>query len=255
MVAYGIACDITGADPGLLGRIEASASAAEQAGFASWWAGGDREQVASGGHDAVLTLQCAARATERLGLRLSGDVPVVRSPAVRAKQVASLDWFSQGRLEYGLDLGPVPDALRDQDDDLDAAAEHLAAMRALWSQRRAVFEGERVAFRGAIALPRPAKMRVHVRHGDRPVLDLLAQQADGWLGWLVPAEELPVTLGELNEALAEAGEAEVRRTWLVAAAEFARAKELLAKEPSLGVDELVAVFGELPAPERVRELA
>ncbi|GAA0972492.1 hypothetical protein GCM10009555_025760 [Acrocarpospora macrocephala] len=254
---FGIACDITTVGPGLLGEIEAAAEAAEQAGFATWWASGDREQAVSGGHDAVLALQCVARATEGLGLRLSGDVLSARSPAVRAKQLATLDWFSDGRLEYGLDLG----AVLDQDSgetNPRTAAEHLAAMRALWSQPRAAFEGERVAFRGAIALPRPAGggLKVHVRHGDPAVLRMLARHADGWLGWLVPADELPAALAGLAAALGEAGRpaVEVRRTWLVPGDEFAQARDIVSADPSLGVDELVAVFGTLPAPERVRAL-
>ncbi|MEO3858029.1 LLM class flavin-dependent oxidoreductase [Acrocarpospora sp. B8E8] len=259
---FGIACDITAAGPGLLGEIEAAAEAAERSGFASWWASGDREQAGSGGHDAVLGLQCVARATSGLGIRLSGDVLSARSPAVRAKQVATLDWFSGGRLEYGLDLGAVlgqgSGDSGDQEANLRTAAEHLAAMRALWSQPRAAFEGERVAFRGAIALPRPAGggLKVHVRHGDPAVLRMLARHADGWLGWLVPADELPAALAGLAAALGEAGRpaVDVRRTWLVPGDEFAQARDILSADPALGVDELVAVFGTLPAPERVRAL-
>ncbi|GAA1019467.1 hypothetical protein Aple_049170 [Acrocarpospora pleiomorpha] len=247
---FGIACDITAAGPGLLGELEAAAEAAERSGFASWWASGDREQAASGGHDAVLALQCVARATSGLGIRLSGDVLAARSPAVRAKQVATLDWFSGGRLEYGLDLGG------DQDAEQRTAVAHLAAMRALWSQPRATYEGERVVFRGAIALPRPAGggVKVHVRHGDRTVLRLLAGHADGWLGWLVPAGALRAALAGLAEALGEAGRERVRRTWLVPSHEFAQAREMLAADPTLDVDELVAVFAALPTPEHVRAL-
>ncbi|MFF5111931.1 LLM class flavin-dependent oxidoreductase [Streptosporangium sp. NPDC000509] len=257
---YGVACDITAGGPGLPGEIEAAAAAAETAGLASWWAVGDREQI-GGGHDAVLGLQCAARSTGSIRLGLSGDILSIRGPALRAKQVATLDWFAGGRLEYGLDLGEVPLALGGASggDTLGATSEYLEAMRALWSQRRASHQGERIVFSGAIALPRPAGGRpgIHMRHGGEDVLRLLAREADGWLGWLLTPADLPGALAPLAKAIDDAGrdQGEVRRTWFVPEWEIGPARELLADDPSVRVDELVAVYSELPSPERLRALA
>lgn len=259
----GVACSFTVADGSLLTAIESAAQAAEEAGLASWWAVGDREQLAPDSHDGTLGLQCVARATSRLRLGVGGDILAAHNLGVRAKQLASLDWFSDGRLEHGLDLGGLPDALRgsflgDVETDLAHTAEILAAMRALWTQDRATHHGRHLDFAGAIALPKPVghrRLTTHVRHGDVDVASALEQLGDvaGWLAWQVDPVDVGAALDDLETALGDTG-ATVRRTWFVRSEQVADALGSAAVKEGR-VDELVAVHAFVPSPEDVRALA
>src|SRR5690349_776980 len=126
----GIACAFRPTGGEALGTaIARAAAAAEQAGLASWWAGGDREAAADRAYDPVLGLQRVARATSRLRLGLSGELLALHRAAVRAKQLASIDWFGDGRLAVGLDLAAPPavlaDPFRDTGDHVGRAIDNL----------------------------------------------------------------------------------------------------------------------------------
>lgn len=262
---HGVACSLR-TRPGtrLAEAVAEAARTAEEAGLASWWTVGDREAATDRSFDPVLGLQVAARVTTRLRLATSGDLLSLVSPAVRAKQVATLDWLSRGRVEVGLDLAPPPPALadpflEDERDSLEVALDHLAGMRALWTQDRAGYHGRVLSFAGAIALPKPVGARAprtHVRAASTGVLERVVAAGvvpDGWLSWQQSADDLVRGIGELTAALgADAGG--VRRTWFVPVADFYAAREAL---PDLGVrvDELVAVLDHVPAPVEVAALA
>jgi alkanesulfonate monooxygenase SsuD/methylene tetrahydromethanopterin reductase-like flavin-dependent oxidoreductase (luciferase family) len=191
--------------------------------------------------DPTLGLQCAARATSRLRLGYSGELPSVQPAAVRAKQIASVDWFSGGRVHLGLSL------------------ERYAAMCALWTQRRARHAGERFSFRGASALPRPLGDRVpttHVRSTSAAVLERFVAGAgvpDGWLAWRETPEQLVAGVAVL-EAVLGAAAADVRRTWFVDVDSVAEARAAVTGL-DVRVDELVVVLDRLPTADDLRALA
>ncbi|WP_185996674.1 LLM class flavin-dependent oxidoreductase [Nocardioides campestrisoli] len=271
----GVACRVREPGPGLAEAVGAAAAAAEELGLASWWVPGDRDSATDGSWDAMLVLQAAARRTSRLRLASTGDLLGLRSPAVRAKQVATLDWLSAGRLDYSLDPGTPPTALVDpflapageEQPGGDAAQalatslEHLAVMTALWTQDRAAHEGASIAFEGAIAKPKPraqgsgagAVPPVHVRLADPQTLAAYVAgggRVDGWLAWLTPADELAARAGELA---APVHGTRPRLTWFVPADELPQARARCA-ELGTGVDELVAVLDHLSTPDDLAAL-
>ncbi|MEI5674725.1 MULTISPECIES: LLM class flavin-dependent oxidoreductase [unclassified Nocardioides] len=262
---HGVACSLrTRTGTRLAEAVTEAARTAEEAGLASWWTVGDREAASDRSFDPLLGLQCAARATTRLRLATSGDLLSLASPAVRAKQLATLDWLSRGRAEVGLDLAEPPPVLADpfleeERDSLEVALEHLAGMRALWTQDRAGHQGRVLSFAGAIALPKPVGARVpqtHVRATSTEVLERVVAAGvvpDGWLAWQQSADELVHGAGELAAVLGDAAE-QVRRTWFVPVADYYAARDSV---PGLGVrvDELVAVLDHVPAPVEVAALA
>lgn len=260
----GIACSFRTTGTEALGTAIARAAAtAERAGLASWWAGGDREAAADRAHDPTLGLQRVARATSRIRLGLSGDLLSLRGAAVRAKQIASIDWFGGGRLELGLDLaGPPPvlaDPFREIGDHVGRCIDNLGAMRALWTQRRASHHGEHVSFTGAIALPKPVGDRVpatHLRATTADVLDryVAAHAAPaGWLAWQAGRADLVAADAVLTRVLGEAAE-DVRRTWCVPVADLPAAREAIASLP-VRVDELVADLDHLPTDDEIAAIA
>lgn len=251
---HGLACSFRVA-PGarLADEIERAARVAEEAGLVSWWASGEREVVNDRSLDSTLGLQCVARATTSLRLGFSGELPSVHPAAVRAKQIASLDWFSGGRVELGLDLADPPGELIDPehgDEHLSRALDRHAAMRALWTQSRPAHLGDHVKFRGVIALPKPVGDRVpttHVRSTSEEALERLVATSGapaGWIAWRETPEQLAAGLAVLDTVLGDAA-ATVRRTWFVDVADLPASGESLSGLAGR-VDELVAVFDRVP---------
>ena len=122
-----------------------------------------------------------------------------RNPLVLAKQVASLDSLSKGRVELGVGVG----WLREEFDALGVpferrgvrADEYIEAMRELWAHDDASYEGEHVAFTGVNCSPRPALGTVPIivgGHSER------AARRAGRLGdGFFPATGSPVELAPL----------------------------------------------------------
>ena len=260
----GIACGFRPSGAEALGTaIARAAASAERAGLATWWAGGEREAAADRAHDPVLGLQRVARATSGLRLGLSGELLALHGAAVRAKQIASIDWFGGGRLELGLDLAAPPavlaDPFRDTGDHVDRALDNLGAMRALWTQRRASYQGEHVAFTGAIALPKPVGDRVPATHLRATTADVLRRYVaahgapSGWLVWHAGSAGLVASAGVLAAVLGDAADG-VRLTWCVPVADLPAAREAVATLP-VRVDELVADLDHLPTDDEIAEIA
>jgi probable F420-dependent oxidoreductase len=153
-------------------------------------------------------------------LRLGTGILVLpqRNPVILAKEVATLDVMSGGRVLLGVGVGwleeefavigaSFPDRGRRTD-------EYVEAMRALWSQDMATFSGETVSFREAILRPRPVDGRVPVIIGGHTPA---AARRAGRLGdGFLPAKgDLPALLDELRAAAEQAGRdpADVEITW------------------------------------------
>lgn len=258
----GVACAFeSGSTASLYDAIQAGAKAAEELGFSSWWALGDREVATSTSHDPTLGLYCVARSSQAMRLGLAGDLLSVRAAAVRAKQLASLDWFSGGRLELGLDVGEPPEGLVEDDgppenvDSLGVSMDRLAAMEALWTQRRGRIRNDTVEFSKVIALPKTVGERplpVHLR--DAAVLPQALERrghVEGWLAWRLDEHELRSGLRELDDALGSDA-TKVRRTWFVDADQVEASREVAL---AAGVHELVAVFEHVPGPGELRKVS
>ncbi|MBN2623782.1 MAG: LLM class F420-dependent oxidoreductase [Acidimicrobiales bacterium] len=205
----------------------AIAHAAEEAGFESLWAVEhvvvpkeyastypySRDGKMPGGSDfdipdplVWLTWVAAQTTTLRLGTGIL--ILPQRNPVVLAKEAATLDVMSSGRLLLGVGIGwleeefdilgvPFADRARRTD-------EYVEAMRALWSQDLPTFSGDTVSFADAISRPRPVDRRVPVHVGGHSPA---AARRAGRIGdGFFPAKgDLPALIDEMRKAAAEAG--------------------------------------------------
>ncbi|RMD86205.1 MAG: LLM class F420-dependent oxidoreductase [Candidatus Dadabacteria bacterium] len=109
--------------------------------------------------DPLVWLAYAAAATKRIRLATGVLNLPQRNPVLLAKELATLDRLSQGRLEIGVGIGWLREeaqALGVSFEDRAARAEdYLKAMRALWSEPVASYEGPFVRFRDVVCEPRP----------------------------------------------------------------------------------------------------
>jgi probable F420-dependent oxidoreductase len=136
----------------------------------------------------IVALCAAADATTRLrvgSLVFDNDF---RHPVVLAKEIATLDLLSNGRVEFGLGAGWMtsdyeqsgitydPPAVR-----VERMAEGLAIMKSLWETGTATFEGTHYRVTGAVGQPQP-QQRPHppviIGGGSRRVLGVAGRQAD-----------------------------------------------------------------------------
>jgi probable F420-dependent oxidoreductase len=114
-------------------------------------------------YDVLISLACCARATSTIRLGLGVVVVPYREPVVLAKQVATLDTFSGGRVMFGVGIGTQraefealspgrPKANRGRMLD-----EMLAAVDLLFNEPVASFDGEYYAFEGVALAPKPVQ--------------------------------------------------------------------------------------------------
>jgi len=126
---------------------------------------------------------------------------------VLAKELASLDVLSNGRLIFGVGIGalkPEFDALGIPFEDKGPRTiEYLQAMRAIWSQPQPAYHGKFVSFSGVQALPRPVQ-KPHppiVFGGMTPFAFRRAvSHGNGWYGFALDLEGTKKCLAGLQEA-------------------------------------------------------
>ena len=103
----------------------------------------------------ALTVAAEATSTLRVGSLVFGND--YRHPVVLAKEIATLDLFSEGRVEFGLGAGWMTTDYEQSGIAADAAgirisrmAESLAVMKSLWSTGEATYQGEYFQVTGAL---------------------------------------------------------------------------------------------------------
>lgn len=200
-------------------NIVQAAIATEEMGYDSvfvhdhvvWSSKMHRHHISSGAHEALMhdqtadfyesltTLSYLAAVTKRVKLGVMCLVMPTRNPIYAAKQLATLDHLSQGRLLAGVGLGSkasyesdefavfgVPFKARARMTD-----EFVEAMREIWTKPLASYEGKYVSFKDAEIFPKPLQDPLPLWVGGWT--DFAARRTgrlgDAWVpGWLSPSE-------------------------------------------------------------------
>jgi probable F420-dependent oxidoreductase len=161
--------------------------------------------------DPWVALAGAAAVTERIELATAVALPVEHDPITLAKTIASLDHLSGGRVLLGCGFGWNTDELTDHGvppgKRRTVLREYVEAMRALWSQEEAAYDGEYVQFGPSWAWPKPVRGNVPVligAGGTEKTFAWIARSADGWI--TTPRDENVVdSVSRLREAWTEQG--------------------------------------------------
>lgn len=111
--------------------------------------------------DPLIWLSHVAAATKRIRLATGVLVLPQRNPLILAKELASLDRLSGGRLEIGIGMGWVKEEAEALGTCFEnrgrRADEYIDVMRALWREPVTTFNGEFVRFHGAVSRPKPVQ--------------------------------------------------------------------------------------------------
>jgi probable F420-dependent oxidoreductase len=255
--------------------IRAVATAAETAGFATLWAGEhvvlvdeprSRYPYSADGRiavpadadwlDPLLGLSYVAAVTSRIGLATGVLLLPEHNPVLAAKQAATLDVLSGGRLTLGVGIGwsaeefaalGVAFARRGR-----RTAEYVGAMRALWADDVTSFHGEFAGFDAIRVNPKPVRGRripIVLGGNSDAALRRVAAFGDGWYGFNLPAAAVAERLATLAGYCRDRGRELTELSTAVALSDGAPG--VLPELAESGLSELV-VLGAPPAdPARV----
>ncbi|HEY8836259.1 MAG TPA: LLM class F420-dependent oxidoreductase [Dehalococcoidia bacterium] len=212
------------------------ARVAEEEGFESLWAGehvvlpdpqvapspmapGDRSL------DPVVALTFIAAHTSRVRLGTGIIILPQRNPLVLAKELASLDVLSGGRLIFGVGAGYLEPEFRALGAPFEhrgpRTVEYIEAMNAIWSQAKPAFHGRFVSYEGVQAHPQPLQQPhpAIVIGGHSPMAYRRAvEHANGWYGFSLDVAATETAVEGLRHAAqrhrrpSELGELEISVT-------------------------------------------
>ena len=197
-------------------------------------------------HDALAILTWLATQTSRVTLGTSVLVMPYLHPMVLAKELATLDCLSGGRLVIGVGVGSLPEenaALGVPFDSRGAYCnEFLEVLRLLWTEERASFAGEFFAFDDLISSPKPLQ-KPHppiVVGGNRPpALRRAARLGDGWHPMNVSPDGVRRRLDTIRSVVTDARRDHVLRMVQVRLDMKRVTAESVADYTDAGVSELV----------------
>ena len=252
---FGVNAGVVAA-PASMARV---AQVAEAAGFESLWTG---EHVVAASPrvppspvrpdthfvDQIASLAFLAAHTSTIRLGTGIVILPQRTPAVLAKELASVDVLSGGRLEAGFGVGYVPaefEAVGVPFRERGARmTEHIDALRAMW-RGDLVFRGRFTSWSGVEAHPRPTRPDgppIHVGGGSPAAFRRAVTQGNGWYGFATTFESTAAALSAMtnlaNELERPAG---LGRLEISVTPTEPLDREVLGRYKDLGVDRIIAV--------------
>lgn len=249
--------------------IRQVARAAEDLGFHSLWvpehvvlfdeyqskypySGDGRIGVAPGRGilDPFAALAFAAAVTERIRLGTGICLVPQRNPVYTAKDVASVDWLSGGRLDFGVGIGwlkeefaalGVPWAKRAQ-----RTREYLEVMRRLWCDEISEYHGELYDLEPCRQEPKPLQQPhppIHFGGESDAALERVADIGQGWYGFDLGPEELADRLAHLGTLLKQRGRTRDEIYVSVCPMRRPASAELMAAYRAAGADQVILLMG------------
>ncbi len=146
--------------------------------------------------EALTTLAFVAGATNRIRLAVNACVLACRNPVIVGKAVATLDFLSEGRVDFGVTLGWLAEEFDALGVDFSRRRERLEdgieILRTLWEHDQPSFDGPTHSFLPLNFRPKPVQSPVPILVGghSRPAMRRAAALGDGWLAARMTPDEL-----------------------------------------------------------------
>src|SRR3954447_21169350 len=156
-------------------------------------------------YESWVALAYMAAATERLKIGTSVSLVIEHDPILLAKQVASLDRLSGGRVIFGVGAGWNREEMRNHGTDYDRRfgimREKVEAIKAIWSQDEPEYHGRYVDFDPIWCWPKPVQspLPVYIGGNGPKVHDRVLRYGDGWMPNMKDLGELRERVAELRE--------------------------------------------------------
>jgi probable F420-dependent oxidoreductase len=172
----------------------------------------DRLQGEEGQLESIATMATLAGATERIKFGMNAVVASLRDPLVLAKQCATIDFLSGGRLlpvfGVGVEADPVWKATgRDPAGRGRRADEALEIAQRLWRGEAVDFTGRCYRYAGARITPLPVQQPLPCWIGgsSQAAIRRTARLGSGWLGGLAPPDQVARVITEIQAELPKTG--------------------------------------------------
>jgi probable F420-dependent oxidoreductase len=196
--------------------VNAIAQAAEDLGFESLWVG--EHPVLIDPHerpsplpphtpllDPVAMVSYLASGTSRIKLGTGIVILPLRNPVILAKQMATADVLSDGRVILGVGVGYVPGEYAAVGVDFTTrgrmADEYIDAMRSLWTEDQPFCHGDFTSISGVQSHPRPTLpggVPIVASGASRAALRRAVSKADGWYGFFIDTDNCARLVDELS---------------------------------------------------------
>jgi len=162
--------------------------------------------------DLFVAMATAAAVTKRLKVASGICLLVERDPIVTAKEVASVDHLSNGRVIFGIGGGWNAEEMEHHGTPFKerwkVLRERVAAMKQIWTEDEAAFAGEYVKFDPIWSWPKPVQKPhppiVLGAHGPLGIKRVV-EYCDGWLPIGIRAGDLAAAIAELHRVAREKG--------------------------------------------------
>ncbi|MFP6780661.1 MAG: LLM class F420-dependent oxidoreductase [Gammaproteobacteria bacterium] len=139
-------------------------------------------------HDPFVALAACAAVTERITLATGICLVTQRDPITLAKEVASLDLISNGRVLLGIGAGWNVSEMENHGTPFESRwkilRERIMAMKTIWTEEEPEFHGETVNFDPMWSYPKPVQSGgppIWIGANSKWVPDRVADYADGWM--------------------------------------------------------------------------
>jgi probable F420-dependent oxidoreductase len=206
-------------------------------------------------YDLFVAITAALTATSRLRVGSGICLVIERDPIITAKEVASVDFLSGGRFEFGVGAGWNREEMANHGTDprrrMALLRERVEAMKVIWTSDEASYQGEYVKFDRIWSWPKPAQRPyppVLVGGNGPGVLDRVLAFGDAWFpnydpeGILDRAEELRARADRPVRLMVMGVPADARVLEAYAQAGFDRAVYWLPSSPRGPVEGALDVF-------------
>jgi len=177
-----------------------------------WPGGGELPRDYWSSYDPFVALMAAGAATKRLKLGTGICLVIERDPITMAKEVATLDRLSNGRVLFGIGGGWNQEEMLNHGTAWKSRwrllRERVLAMREIWTKKEAEFHGEFVSFDKIWADPKPIQKPhppILIGGDGATTFDRVVEFGDGWMPIMRPKTNPVEKIPELRERLKKAG--------------------------------------------------
>jgi probable F420-dependent oxidoreductase len=220
----------------------------------SWTADGKIPEHFTFMPDPFIGLASAASVTKRIKLATGICLVPGRNPILLAKEIATLDQYSGGRVIIGAGAGWLREESEVLGTDFPSRwrrlRESVEAMRAMWTQEEAEFHGESIKFPPVRLLPHPIQqpyppVLLGTYAYDERSLRRVARWADGWCPPALSPQQLQSALGVLTKLTNAAGRdpATLDITVLLGINEGSPCRDLIRQYEDVGAQRVVLMLG------------
>ncbi len=207
----------------------------------------------------VLTFAAAVTTHIRLGTGIC-LVPQ-RNPVYTAKEVAGIDWLSNGRFDFGVGIGWLREEFQAVDvpwpDRAGRTREYIEVMQQLWSEGVAEYHGKHYDLPACIQHPKPVQQPhplIFFGGESDAALERVAAQGQGWFGFDLGPEETRERLAVLDRMLEAHGRTRADIQVFVSPFRRPATRELLEQLEEVGVEQAIFPVGGREASDVVARL-